>query len=134
MDPAAFAKVHPREFYRKFLENSVRPSGRGLDHVRKISIAVDTMEKLPGSSLVRVGNTTCVCGIQLEVGVPNTTAPDEGRLVVTVNLSPLCSSKFGIGPASEQSVSVGQFLDDLISSSKVIDLKHLCIESGKASW
>jgi len=134
MDPTAFKKIHPKEFYRKFLENSVRPSGRGLDHVRKTSIAVNTMEKLPGSSLVRVGNTTCVCGLKLEIGVPTATAPDDGRMVVSVNLGPLCSSKFSIGPASEQSVSIGQFLDDLITSSQVIDLSHLSIESGNSCW
>jgi len=134
MDPTAFRKIHPKEFYRKFLENAVRPSGRGLDHCRKVTISVGTMEKLPGSSLVRVGNTTCVCGIKLEVGVPTATAPDDGRLEVAVNLSPLCSSKFTIGAPSEQAVSIGQFLTDLVVSSKVIDLSHLGINSGKHSW
>lgn len=61
-----------------------------------------------GSALVKLGNTTVVCGIKAEVGKPEAVNPNRGRLDVSLTLDPLCSPSFSIGKASEQCVSLGQ--------------------------
>ncbi len=38
MEIEAFRKLHPAEFYRKFLVHSVRPDGRNLSKARKTTI------------------------------------------------------------------------------------------------
>lgn len=42
MEIEAFRKLHPAEFYRKFLVHSVRPDGRNLSKARKTTITAGT--------------------------------------------------------------------------------------------
>lgn len=67
-----------------------------------------------GSSLVRVGNTTVVCGIKAEVSVPKQSSAKEGYLVPNVELSPMCSPKFKPGPPGEQAQVLSENLDRLL--------------------
>ena len=65
----AFRKIYPEEYYRKFLEQNVRPDGRGLTAVRKTVITLGSLnQSADGSAFVKVGSTTCVCGIRTEIG------------------------------------------------------------------
>lgn len=51
-----------------------------------------------------------------------------------VDLSPICSSSFRPGPPSEQAQVTSDAIDRVLKESKVLDLKDLCIEEGKAVW
>jgi exosome complex component RRP43 len=42
MEIEAFRKLHPAEFYRKFLVHSVRPDGRNLSKARKTTVTSGT--------------------------------------------------------------------------------------------
>lgn len=65
----AFRKIYPEEYYRKFLEQNVRPDGRGLTSVRKTVITLGSLnQSADGSAFVKIGSTTCVCGIRTEIG------------------------------------------------------------------
>jgi exosome complex component RRP43 len=46
----------------------------------------------------------------------------------------MCSSKFRPGPPSEQAQAVSEAINRVLKESKVLDLKDLCIEEGKAVW
>jgi hypothetical protein len=166
---ATFAKLHPREYERKFLAYAVRsvqratrniqrciaivltelyahscscscmvigcvllrPDGRSLNGVRTTVIApgtlpqpsiaflahterlrawprsqsascsrvwsahfcsirfflpLDSIPSCPGSSLVKIGSTSVVCGLKLEIGRPFDTKPQDGRLGQTNNI------------------------------------------------
>ena len=97
-------------------------------------VASNTISTADGSAVVKLGSTTITCGIKLEVGVPLATAPKDGRIEVSVGMTPLCSPSFKVGRASDESISMGEALNDLITSTKVFDLSQLCIEEGKSSW
>jgi len=110
----AFRKIYPEEYYRKFLEQNVRPDGRGLTSVRKTVITLGSLnQSADGSSFVKIGSTTCVCGIRAEIGQSNY---NQTSLAINVELSPLCSSKFVRGRPSEQSQVVAQSLNSLIKN------------------
>jgi len=55
-------------------------------------------------------------------------------IVPNVELSPICSSAFRPGPPSEQAQVTSDAIDRVLKESKVLDLKDLCIEEGKAVW
>ncbi|CAI2171870.1 12491_t:CDS:2 [Funneliformis geosporum] len=115
-----FRRIQPEEYLRKFVQQHVRPDG-----------CITTAD---GSSMVRIGNTTIVCGIKAEVSEPKLNFPKEGYLVPNIDLSPICSPRFKPGPPSEQAQILSENLNKLLKNPKVIDLETLCIQEGKAAW
>ena len=112
MEVEAFQRLDLESFYRKFITNAVRPDGRTLHAVRDIAITLGVLSShnVAASALVRLGNTKVVVGITLQIGVPSEAAPDCGDADISVQLTPLCSTKFSIGRPSEQA----QALETLI--------------------
>lgn len=69
-----------------------------------------------------------------ELAIPRTDIPDHGYIVPNVELSPLCSSKFRPGPPSEQAQVLSKSIDIILSHSRALDLKDLCICKNKLIW
>ncbi|KAF9571057.1 Exosome complex component RRP43 [Mortierella alpina] len=131
---STFQKLHPTEFFRKFASQGVRPDGRLLNAFRPTTVHYGVITTANGSAMVRVGGTTVVCGVKAEVAEPKLQTPDQGYFVPNVDLSPICSSAFRPGPPSAQAQVVSESIDRVLKESKVLDLKDLCIEEGKAVW
>ncbi|KAF9362127.1 Exosome complex component RRP43 [Mortierella sp. AD094] len=131
---STFQKLHPTEFFRNFVSQGVRPDGRLLSSFRPTTVHYGVITTANGSAMVRIGGTTVVCGVKAEVAEPKLDAPDQGYLVPNVDLSPICSSTFRPGPPSEQAQVVSESINRVLKESKVLDLKDLCIEEGKAVW
>ncbi|GJJ68337.1 exosome complex component RRP43 [Entomortierella parvispora] len=131
---STFQKLHPAEYFRKFISQGVRPDGRLLTGFRPTTVHYGVISTANGSAMVRVGGTTVVCGVKAEVAEPRLDSPDQGYLVPNVDLSPICSSAFRPGPPSEQAQVTSDAIDRVLKESKVLDLKDLCIEEGKAVW
>ncbi|CAG8621860.1 9519_t:CDS:2 [Acaulospora morrowiae] len=115
-----FRKIQPQEYLRRFTQKDIRPDGRELKQFRQTTINLGCITTTDGSSMVRIGNTTVICGIKAEVSVPNPNFPQKGYLVPNVDLAPMCSPKFKPGPPSEQ--------------AQVLNLDTLCIHEGFAVW
>ncbi|KAF9916913.1 Exosome complex component RRP43 [Lobosporangium transversale] len=131
---STFQKLHPTEYFRKFISQGVRPDGRLLDSFRPTTVHYGVITTANGSAMVRIGGTTVVCGIKAEVAEPKLDSPDQGYLVPNVDLSPICSSAFRPGSPSEQAQVVSEAIHRVLKESKVLDLKDLCIEEAKAVW
>ncbi|KAG0006878.1 Exosome complex component RRP43 [Modicella reniformis] len=131
---STFQKLHPTEYFRKFVSQGVRPDGRLLNSFRPTTVHQGVITTANGSAMVRIGGTTVVCGVKAEVAEPKLDAPDQGYLVPNVDLSPICSSAFRPGPPSEQAQVVSDQINRVLKESNVLDLKDLCIEEGKAVW
>ncbi|KAJ1727243.1 hypothetical protein LPJ61_004680 [Coemansia biformis] len=129
----AFKRIHPVEFQRRFLSQETRHDGRAFGQFRETHVAKGTVSTAQGSSTVRIGDTTVVCGIKAEVSEPDVKTPDEGYLVTNVDLSPMCSARFRAGPPSESAQVASEHVFRLFNQN-VVDLKELCIESGQAVW
>ncbi|GBG86411.1 hypothetical protein CBR_g41407 [Chara braunii] len=76
----AVADVYSRENFARFLEDGLRPDGRPLGRARRTSIGLGSIATAEGSSLVKIGNTTMLAGVKLEVAEPSPSQPDEGFL------------------------------------------------------
>lgn len=87
------------------------------------------------SALVKIGNTSVICGIKLEVGTPEAVLPKDGRIEVAIHATPLSSPAHELSfKASDQAVSLGQYLSHMITSAQVIHLADLSITEGKSAW
>ncbi|ORX55399.1 exosome component 8-like protein [Piromyces finnis] len=134
LDANTFAKLHPKEFYRKFLTNNIRPDGRLLKKFRKTSINLNSLKSAEGSCVLKMGKTSVVCGIKAEVAEPRVDDPRKGYIVPNVELSPICSSIFKPGPPGELAQSISERIDKLFKQCKIIDLDKLCISEKNAVW
>ncbi|KAK9536554.1 hypothetical protein VZT92_006327 [Zoarces viviparus] len=131
---AGFKVAEPLEYHRSFLKENCRPDGRELSEFRTTTLNIGSISTADGSALVKVGNTTVICGIKAELTNPTVEAPGKGYIVPNVDLPPLCSSQFRPGPPGEQAQAASQFIADVIQSSEVIQTEELCIERGKLCW
>ncbi|KNC69712.1 hypothetical protein SARC_17772, partial [Sphaeroforma arctica JP610] len=70
--------IHPKEYYRKFFEQNVRPDGRDLLGVRDLIVLKGVNRHAHGSSIVRLGNTTVSCNVLGEFSTPLEETPKAG--------------------------------------------------------
>jgi len=129
-----YKSLHPTKYYRDYLTHDIRPDGRELDKYRPVIINANTVSTADGSAIVKIGNTSVICGIKAELCAPKAETPNEGFLIPNVELPPLCSPKFKPGPPSDQAQVASKILSDIIRNSKCIDLKDLCIAKEKLAW
>lgn len=126
--------AQPKEYFKKFLENDVRPDNRELGEFRPTVLNIGCVSTAEGSALVKLGNTTIMCGIKAEIATPDANKPKEGFLVPNVELSPICSPSFRPGPPGEQAQVLSQNMADLLQRSECVKLEDLCICAGKLVW
>ncbi|KAF7665896.1 hypothetical protein LDENG_00128280 [Lucifuga dentata] len=131
---AGFKTVEPLEYHRSFLKENCRPDGRELGEFRTTTLNIGSISTADGSALVKVGNTTIICGIKAELTNPTVEAPGKGYIVPNVDLPPLCSSRFRPGRPGEQAQAASQFIANIFESSEMIKTEDLCIERGKLCW
>ncbi|GAA5955148.1 hypothetical protein JCM21900_001625 [Sporobolomyces salmonicolor] len=141
LTPALFKRLHPRPYLDKFIGEGVRPDGRPVgaqardqDVWRDASINIGSVSTAPSSALVRLGKTTLVCGVTLEIAPPDLATPNQGFIVPNVDLSPLCSPLFRPGPPPDEAQVLSARLRDVLLSSNVVPLSSLIIEPGKAAF
>ncbi|KAJ3161262.1 hypothetical protein HDU88_007356 [Geranomyces variabilis] len=134
LDPDTFRKIHPAEFHRRFLSQGVRADGRPLQKFRKAKISLGPVSTANGSAMVRLGDTTVICGVKAEVAEPKPASPRSGFIVPNLDLPPLCSPNYRPGPPSELAQTVSEYIDQVIKSCDLVNPETLCIEPGHAVW
>ncbi|KAF8165899.1 ribosomal protein S5 domain 2-type protein [Crassisporium funariophilum] len=131
---AVFQRLHPRVYLERFLAENIRPDGRSPDGFRDVSVNVGSISTADGSALVRMGNTTVVCGVKAEIAEPELDRDNEGFMVPNLDLPAMCSPKFKPGPPSEEAQALSDRLNQVLIASNVVPLTSLCIHPGKAVW
>ncbi|KAG8912449.1 hypothetical protein FRC02_005991, partial [Tulasnella sp. 418] len=134
MDAVIFQRLHPKAYLERFLAEGVRPDGRNPDVWRDLKVNVGSISTADGSALVRLGNTTVVCGVKLEIAEPDLSRPNDGFIVPNVDLPALCSPRFKSGPPGEEAQIISERLNDMIIASKILSTSSLCIHPGKFVW
>jgi len=123
-----------RESMIKLLSRGERIDGRRLEDFRKINIVLNPLKKAEGSALVKIGNTTVMSGIKLEIGAPFPDQPDEGVLQVHAEFVPLASPTFEPGPPDEDAIETARVIDRSLREPRVIKLDELVLIPGKKVW
>src|SRR3989344_5036230 len=119
---------------RQYLSEGKRFDGRKLDEFRDLEIETGVSKKAEGSARVKLGKTEVIVGVKMDVSEPYPDSLDEGNLMVTVELLPLSSERFELGPPKIEAIEIGRVTDRGIRESKFIDLKKLCIKEGEKVW
>lgn len=57
-------KIHPNKYLRDYLEKDIRPDSRKKLEFRPVIININSISNAEGSALVKLGNTTVICGIK----------------------------------------------------------------------
>ncbi|XP_047949144.1 exosome complex component RRP43-like [Salvia hispanica] len=78
MELDAFRRLFPLRFHERHLLESIRPDGRPLGRARDTSLSLGAVASANGSALAKIGCTTMLAAIKLEVMTPTVEAPDEG--------------------------------------------------------
>ena len=140
---ATFAKLTPAPFLHTHLKKpqSIRPSGRRPDEAREAVINIGSLSHSNGSAVVRLGDTSVVCGVRGEILLasevphpPNAeTLKDDrvehlGLLVPNVELSTGCSPACLPGnPPSNSAQSLSWRIGSLLHASSLVDPEDLTI-------
>jgi exosome complex component RRP43 len=145
-----FQRLHPRVYFERFVSVSIRPDGRDFDAWRDVSVNVGMTRSLcevgpihlallgsistaDGSALIRLGETTIVCGVKAEIAEPELDRPGEGFLgehpyelpifkfnqssscaVPNLDLPAICSPKFKPGPPTEEAQVLSDRLNEAL--------------------
>ncbi|KAF9819470.1 hypothetical protein IEO21_02078 [Rhodonia placenta] len=131
---STFQRLHPKVYLERFLAEGVRPDGREFGEWRDVSVNVGSISTADGSALVRMGDTTVVCGVKAEIAEPELDSPGDGFLVPNLDLPAICHPKFKPGPPTEEAQVLSDRLNDVLVASGIVPLPSLCIEPGKAVW
>ncbi|CAI0434696.1 unnamed protein product [Linum tenue] len=142
MEVDAFRRLFPLRYYERHLAESIRPDGRTLGMARDTTLALGAVSSADGSALTKIGSTTMLAAIKMEVMTPSAESPDEGCIAIEFHMPPICSPIVRPGRPAEAAVVESKRLSDTIlrtiwlvfCSSGMINLKELALVSGKAAW
>ncbi|KAF3442692.1 hypothetical protein FNV43_RR16609 [Rhamnella rubrinervis] len=134
MDVDAFRRLFPLRFYERHLVESIRPDARPLGRARDTTLALGAVTSTDGSALAKIGLTTMLAAIKMEVMTPSIETPDEGCIAIDFHMPPICSPLVRPGRPAEAEPVVSKQLCDTILSSGMINMKELSLISGKAAW
>ncbi|MCX6695857.1 MAG: exosome complex protein Rrp42 [Candidatus Altiarchaeota archaeon] len=129
MDIEAYLK---KDYIIKLIETGAREDGRGFEDTRPLEITKGyAKDKAPGSAMVKLGDTTVIVGVSMDVGEPYSDAPKSGIMSVTAEFRPMASPTFESGPPREDAIELSRVVDRGIRESGAIDVEKLFIEEEK---
>ncbi len=125
-----------KDYTLQIIKGGKRLDGRNFEEYREpITVEYGISERSSeGSAKVTIGDTIVVAGVKMGIGTPFPDTPDEGALMVNVELTPLASPDFELGPPSIESIELARVVDRGIRESKLIDVKKLCVTEGEKVW
>ncbi|MBI4153903.1 exosome complex protein Rrp42 [Candidatus Woesearchaeota archaeon] len=124
------------DYIKTLVKKGVRLDHRKLDEYRKpVEVEYGISSKsAEGSARVKIGDTEVVAGIKLELGDPFDDVPNEGTIMVNVELLPLSSSEYESGPPTIEAIELSRVVDRGIREAHALDFKKLCYEQGGKVW
>jgi len=118
----------------EYLLSGKRFDGRNALEFRDISIELGVSKNAEGSAVVKLGKTEVMAGVKMNVGEPYPNEKDSGTMIVSVELLPLSSSRYEMGPPKFDAIEIARIVDRGIRESGMIDFRKLCIKEGEKVW
>jgi exosome complex component RRP43 len=130
----AFKRLYPEQYYDTFISQGIRTDGRTLSRARAVSIGLKAVGSADSSALVRIGSTTVMAGVRLEVFQPDDARPDQGQVAVAVDMTLLSTPDYRPGKPSDYTHALEQRVSEALLRTGLLDLRQLCISAGQAAW
>lgn len=137
LDADAFRRLYPEKYLLRFLDNGIRPDSRVTGKGRPVTIGVGTISSADGSALVKLGRSSALAGIKLELSRPAEGSSGAGSLTFNVEIAP-----FAMGGADHQKAgrqpewlsTLSLQLHATLIGSGLVDLQQLSLNEGKSCW
>lgn len=125
-----------RKHIVELLNRGQRRDERGFTDLRDVKIVPNVIKKAEGSAMVNLGGTIVVAGVKAQLGAPFPDTPNDGVLIVNLEMSPIASPVFESGPPSSIAIEISRVVDRGIRESKVVTMKdpRMCVQPGKNVW
>lgn len=81
---------------------------------RHIQVSTGIVTSATGSAQVRLGSTDVIVGVKCELGPPDAARPNAGRVVLSVECSPLASPEFKGRGGDDLAASLTRSLESLL--------------------
>ncbi len=117
-----------------YLKNNLRYDGRKNEEYRNVIVETGVVKTAEGSAKVKIGDTEVLAGIKFELMKPYPDTPEEGTIMVNVELLPMSNPEFESGPPGIQAIELARVVDRGIREGKAIDLKKMVITPGEKVW
>ncbi|MBT3324508.1 exosome complex protein Rrp42 [archaeon] len=123
------------EYVQSLSKLGKRMDGRKFDEYRNLSIEYGISKKsAEGSARVKIGETEVIAGVKLDLGEPYPDKPDQGSIMVNVELTPLSSAKYESGPPNINAIELSRVTDRGIRECGAIDFKRLYDKASGKVW
>ena len=124
------------DYIKSLLKKGFRLDHRNVEEYRQpVEVEYSVSSKsAEGSARVRIGDTEVVAGVKLELGEPFPDVPDEGTIVVNVELLPMSSPEYEPGPPGIDAVEISRVVDRGIREAHAVDFKKLYVPELKKMW
>lgn len=126
--------VIERKHLLALLAEGNRIDGRQKLEVRDFTVEAGLLNKAEGSAKVQMGNTIVYAGVKASLGSPFPDTPNQGVLIVNIELSPLASPYFESGPPRPDAIELSRVCDRGLRESHVINVDDLCEVPGEKVW
>jgi exosome complex component RRP42 len=120
--------------FLRFLEDDLRFDGRSKEEFRAVEVTKDVSATAAGSTSVRIGKSHVMAGVSMELGTPYPDSPNEGVLMVGVELSPIANKKFETGQPGFDAIELARVTDRGIREGRAINNAELCVTKGEKVW
>src|SRR3989344_5274585 len=90
------------DYVVELIKKGIRLDNRKMEEYRKpIVVELGISKNADGSARARIGETEVIVGVKLAVDKPYPDTPDQGSIIVGVELLPLSNPDFESGPPDE---------------------------------
>ncbi|XP_057798528.1 uncharacterized protein LOC131014544 isoform X1 [Salvia miltiorrhiza] len=126
-------------FIKGGIAQDLRTDGRKRLTYRPIFVETGIIPQASGSARVKLGATDVIASVKAELGKPNPSYPDKGKVSIYVDCSPTAEPSFEGRGGEELSTELSSALQRCLLGGKSgagagIDLSSLCIVRGKVCW
>ncbi|KAG6434207.1 hypothetical protein SASPL_105830 [Salvia splendens] len=126
-------------FIKGGIDQDLRTDGRKRLTYRPIFVETGIIPQASGSARVKLGATDVIASVKAELGRPNPSYPDKGKVSIHVDCSPTAEPSFEGRGGEELSTELCSALERCLLGGKSgagagIDLSSLCIVRGKVCW
>ena len=114
----------------------IRHDGRGPSDGRDVEVKLIRGEDVAVAE-VSFGGTSAVAKVTLKLEEPEAYRPSEGRITLSVDVSPLAHERGGVSGGKTEARfrdELTRFLERCYRDSGALDKEGLCVASGVSAW
>jgi len=123
-----------KEYIISGINEDMRLDGRGCLDYRPFILETGLISQTNGSARLILDGTDVLVGIKVEIGEPDPLFPDQGRISVTVECCPSASPEYEGRGAEVFNVELSRVIERLLTETYAINMKSLCLVTGRQCW